>query len=92
MFDWFIEKYGKTMTKDREENRQQMAADWHPSEGFEPLVTCPFIGASYASAARYPMDDLDVIDIGLCVIKRCRMYSEEYKDWIACKQATPPIV
>jgi hypothetical protein len=31
MFNWLITKYGKTMTKDREENRQRMAADWHPS-------------------------------------------------------------
>ena len=46
-----------------------MAADWHPSEGFKPLATCLFIGASYASAARYPMDDRDVIDIGLRIIK-----------------------
>jgi len=70
MFNWFIEKYGKTTTEDREDNRQRMAADWHPSDGFEPLATRLFVGASYASAARYPMDDRDVIDIGLRVIKR----------------------
>jgi hypothetical protein len=79
MFVWFITKCGKTMTKDREENRQRMAADWYPSDGFEPLLTRLFIGASYASVACYPMDDRDVIDIGLRVIKRCGMYSEEYK-------------
>jgi hypothetical protein len=27
MFDWFIVKYGKTTTKDCEENQQRMAAD-----------------------------------------------------------------
>jgi hypothetical protein len=27
MFDWFIKKYGITTAKEREENRQQMAAD-----------------------------------------------------------------
>ena len=54
-----------------------MAADWHPSEGFEPLATRLFVGASYASAARYPMDNRDVIDIGLRVIKRWGMYTEE---------------
>jgi len=48
---WFITKYAKTMTKDRGENWQQMAADWHPTDRFEPLVTRLFIGASYASAA-----------------------------------------
>ena len=92
MFDWFITKYGKTTTEDREENRQQMAADWHPADGFEPLATRLFIGASYARAAHYLMDDRDVIDIGLRVIKRCGMYSEEYKNWIARKNETPPIV
>jgi hypothetical protein len=91
MFDWFIMKYGKTTTEDREENRQRMAANWHPSDSFEPLTTRLFIGASYASSARYPMDDRDVIDIGLRVIKRCGMYSEEYKGWIARENKTPRI-
>jgi len=89
--DWFITKYGKTMTEDYEENRQKMAADWHPSDRFEPLATPLFIGASYASAASYPMDDRDVIDIDLHVIKRCGMYSKEYKNWIARENETPPI-
>ena len=69
-----------------------MAADWHPSDSFEPLATHHFIGASYASEARYPVDDRDVIDIGLRVIKRCGMYSEEYKNWIARENETPLII
>ena len=81
MFDWFITKYGKTTTKDHEENRQRMAADWHPSDGFEPLATRLFIGASYTSAARYPMDNRDVINIGLRIIKQCKVYCKEYKNW-----------
>jgi hypothetical protein len=91
MFDWFITKYGKTTTEDREENRQRMAADWHPSNGFEPLATRLFIGASYASATRYPRDNRNVIGISLRVIKGCGMYSEEYKNWIARENKTPPI-
>jgi hypothetical protein len=92
MFDWFIMKYGKTTAKDCKDNWQRMAANWHPSDGFEPLATRLLIDASYASAARYPMDDRDVIDIGLHVIKRCGMYSEEYKKWITCENKTPAIV
>ena len=38
------------------------------------------------------MDDRDVIGIGLRVIKRCRMYSKEYKNWITCENETLPIV
>ena len=82
-FDWFIERYGKTTSEDREANWQRMAAKWHPAKGFKPLVTPLFIGTLHASATRYPMWNCDVIDIGLHVIKRCRMYSEEYKNWIA---------
>jgi hypothetical protein len=92
MFDWFITKYGKTMAEYREDNWQRMTADWHPSNGFKPLATHLFIGASYASAARYPMDDCNVIDIGLHIIKRCGMYSKEYKNWIARENKTPAIV
>ncbi len=51
-----------------------------------------FIGASYASAARYPMNDRDIIDFGLRIIKHCGMYAKEYKNWILHKNAVPPIV
>jgi hypothetical protein len=89
---WIIAKYGKTKTKDHKENCQRMAIDWHPSKGFKPLTTRLFIGASYASAARYPMKNRDVIDIGLHVLKPCRMYSKEYKKWFACENESLPIV
>ena len=69
-----------------------MAAEWHSAIGFEPLATRLFIGASHASAVQYPMQDYDVIDIGLGVIKRCGMYSEDYKNWIARENESPPII
>jgi hypothetical protein len=72
-----------------------MAANWQPTNGFEQLVTRLFLGALYASTARYPMEERDIIDIGLRVIKCCRMYAEEYKAWIGIKNAgqlAPPHV
>jgi hypothetical protein len=87
MFDWFIKKYGVTTAKEREENRQSMSANWQPTDGFEQLVTRLFFSASYASAARYPMEECDIIDIGIRVIKRCGMYAKEYKAWIGIKNA-----
>jgi hypothetical protein len=69
-----------------------MAANWYPSNGFEPLAMHLLVGASYASAACYLMKDLDVINIGLGVIKWCGMYSKEYKNWITCKSETPAII
>ncbi len=92
MFDWFITKSGRITTKDREENWQRMTATWHPSEGVKPLAIRLFIGASYASAAHYPMDDRDVIDVGLRFIKHCGMYAKEYKNWISRMNAVPLIV
>ncbi len=38
------------------------------------------------------MDDRDVIDIGLRIIKRCGMYAKEYKNWILRKNPVPPII
>jgi hypothetical protein len=43
MFNWFIKKYGKTTTKDRKDNRQRMAANWHLSNGLEPLARWRFL-------------------------------------------------
>jgi hypothetical protein len=77
MFDWFIDKYGKTTTEDRKANWQRMSAKWHPSEGFKPLAMRLFIGALYASAARYPMQDCGVIDIGLRVINRSVLQEQQ---------------
>jgi hypothetical protein len=91
MFDWFIGKYGKTTTKDHKENQQRMAANWHPSDGFKPLRTHLFIGTLYASAACYPMEECNIIDIGLRVIKCCGMYSEEYKGWITRENKLLPV-
>ncbi len=76
MFDWFITKYRGTTTKDCKANWQRMATTWHPSKFFMPLAMHLFIGASYTSAAHYPMDNHDVINICRHVIKRCRMYAE----------------
>ncbi len=69
-----------------------MAATWYPSDSFKPLAMRLFIIASYASTACYPMDDCDVINISLCVIKRCEMYAEKYKNRILHENAVPPIV
>jgi hypothetical protein len=91
MFDWFIGKYGKTTTENHKENQKRMAADWHPSDGFEPLATRLFIGTLYASAAHYPMEGRDIINIGLRISKRCGMYSKEYKGWIVRENELPPV-
>jgi hypothetical protein len=64
-----------------------MAADWQPTNSFEQLVMRLFLGASYVSAARYLMKELDIINISLRAIKRCGMYAKEYKAWIGIKNA-----
>jgi hypothetical protein len=87
MFDWFIKKYGITMAEEREEDRQRMTTVCQPTDGFEQLITQLFLSVSYASTARYPMEERDIIDIGLRVIKRWGMYAEEYKAWIGIKNA-----
>jgi hypothetical protein len=92
LFLCFVKQYGRTMAKDCKANRQHMAADWHPPEGFDVLIIRLFTGAAFASSTGCKMNDVDIVDIGLCIIKRCGMYGEEYKAWIAREAIRPHIV
>jgi hypothetical protein len=92
MFEWFVRHYGKTTAKDRDANMQRMAADWHPVDGFDTLVLHLFTGVAYAGCTGYTMANRDIVNIGLRIIKRCGMYNEEYKAWIACKSKCPRII
>jgi hypothetical protein len=92
LLDWFVNKYDKTTSEDCKENRKRIAADWHPADSFKIFVLQLFSGGSYAGCTRYPMNNRDIIGIGLYIIKQCGMYAKEYKVWIACKAAKPRIV
>jgi hypothetical protein len=79
MFKWFAQHYGTTTAEDHDANRQRMAADWHPDDGFDALTLRPFTGVAYINATGYPIVDHNIVDIGIHVIKRCGLYAEEYK-------------
>jgi hypothetical protein len=69
-----------------------MAANWHPANGFDTLALHLFTGVAYTRCTGYTMADRDIVDIGLRIIKRCSMYAEEYKAWIAREYECPRIV
>jgi hypothetical protein len=91
IFLWFVNHYGMTTSEDREANCQCMAVDWHPSDGFNHLVLRLFTSAAFACSAGYPVNNIDVIDIGLRAIKCCSMYTKEYKQWTPHKAICPHI-
>jgi hypothetical protein len=74
-----VGKYGTTTPEDCDANHQWMAADWHPSEGFDALTLRLFTGGAYADACRYPIPACNIINIGIHAIKQCGLYAEEYK-------------
>ena len=82
MFAWFITKYGRTSAEDRAANRNAMALEWHPLQGFELLVARLFCGATFANLAKYPIPDNDIVDIGIRVLHRTGHFAKEYKAWI----------
>jgi hypothetical protein len=57
MFEWFVRHYGKTTAKVHDANRQRMATDWHPANGFDTLVLHLFTGVAYAGCTRNTMAD-----------------------------------
>jgi hypothetical protein len=92
LFLWFLKQYGKTRAEDYKANRQHMTANCHPANGFNTLILRYFTSAVYASSAGYRMNNVNIIDIGLCIIKQCGMYGKEYKAWIAREAIHPRIV
>ncbi len=65
MFDWFIFKYSCTSAEDCKANRTVMASEWHPSMGFELLAVCLFRGATFANLLKYPINNDDIVNIGI---------------------------
>ena len=81
-FNWFVTKYGRTSAKDHETNCTAMAANWHPSMGFEVLTSCLFRGVTFASLSGHPISDKDTVDNGVHVLNCTGLFAEEYKMWI----------
>ncbi len=92
MFMWFVNHYGKTTAEDCKANFQRMVANWHPADGFDTLVLRLFASAAFAGCTNFTMADWDIVNISFRVIKRCSMYAEEYKAWIARKAIHPRIL
>ncbi len=92
MFIWFINHYGKTTSKDCEANCQRMAANWQSADGFDVLLLRLFSNAAFTGCTSFAMNDHNIVDIGLCMIKCCGMYAKEYKAWIACEAIRPNII
>ena len=46
-----------------------MAADWHPADEFDALILHLFTRAAYASSAGFRMNSINIVDIGLRIIK-----------------------
>ena len=92
MFECFAQHYGTTTAEDCNANCQWMADNWHPSKGFDTLALCLFTGTAYTNATGYPIVYHGIFDIGICVIKQCGLYTEEYKSWIAQATANPCII
>jgi hypothetical protein len=70
------------MAEDHDMNCQWMNADWHSGNEFVALALHLLTSMGDTNATGYPIVDCNIIDIEICVIKRCGLYIEEYKQWI----------
>ncbi len=83
-FDWFAVKYGCTLAEDHKTDCMAMAADWHPSMGFEVLTSCLFCCITFASLSGNPITNKDTVNIGIHVLNCTGLFTKEYKAWILC--------
>jgi hypothetical protein len=91
MFMWFVDHYNKRKAEDCKANCQCMVAKWHPANGFDTRILCLFTSAAFAGCTNFTMANRNIVDIGLCIIKRCGMYVKEYKARIAREAIHPQI-
>ena len=84
MFSWFVAKYSHTSAEDRATNRSLMVLVWHPSQVFELLVARLFHGATFVNLTKYPILDIDIVNIGIRVLHCTGLFAKEYKAWITC--------
>jgi hypothetical protein len=54
-----------------------MTADWHPSMGFELLVTRLLRDVTFASFAEHPIPNYDIVDVGIWVLHCTGLFPEE---------------
>jgi hypothetical protein len=81
-FDWYVIKYRRTLAEDCMTNWMAMAANWHPSMGFEVITLHPFHDVTFASLSGLPITDKDMVNIGIRVLNCTGLYPKEYKMWI----------
>jgi hypothetical protein len=83
------------MERLRQRITKQTTSAWRPT-GIRQrsLHTCPLPlhRCSICRVHQLHHGSCNIVDIGLRIIKRCGMYAEEYKAWIACKAIHPRIV
>jgi hypothetical protein len=82
MFAWFVMKYDRTSADDCKANCTAMALEWHPSQGFEFLVSRLFRGATFTNLTKHPILDYDIVNISICIIHQTGLFTKEYKAWI----------
>ena len=88
-FQYFLTQYGSTTADAPHANRERMAADWSPGDGFEALAERINTGMQYAVFSFHPIAERDVVDIAERVVTRCGIYTEEMKIWTQRDGASP---
>ncbi len=68
LFLWFVNQSGKTTAEDHKADRQHIAANRHPANGFDALIFGLFTRAAYASSAGFKMNGIDIVKIGLRIM------------------------
>jgi hypothetical protein len=53
-----------------------------PIHRFELLAAPLFCRATFANLAKYPINDDDIVDIGIRILHQTGLFAEEYKTWI----------
>ena len=79
VFQQFFTVYGESDKNDRKLNKDCMETNWHPNDGIQKLISNIADGIEYTHFARQAITDVEAIDIGICVIMPCSLFTHDYR-------------
>ena len=78
---WFSSRYGNTSEPEREENHNQMKADWNLHDGWQSLQEQVEEGQLFAALTNAAISDVDAVDIAVSVLMKTVMFEHVYEEW-----------
>ena len=83
VLEWFVEQFGQSNKTERQENRQNMKANWSFDNDVKTLIHQINFGLKFAFFIVAPRSDHETVDMSIQMTLRTGLFREAYAAWHA---------